>query len=292
MRLRASCLLLIWLLQQTTIGSVKRCPLNWKILQELDTVCFTPHRLAHPPSLGRVEASRRIDLEREASERQSHPKAFCGSPVGHPRGVGLSNESASACTRLQVRTASVYREGWAGAVSRQETRKARNVVVVAVLKYVGALRVQEFTIRVEHKEVGITRYLWVMGKKFLVLILGTLVDFQGHEVSLTQRPNVSVAGEKLVHDLAPAAPIAADYQKDIAPRALGFGESFGQIRARITLGVVPSYRDVAWRALRCSLPQHFAGSRRGIAKRQQEEKHQEHDRLRGPRFSGDCDKLR
>ena len=39
-----------------------------------------------------------------------------------------------------------------GAVDRQEMRKARDVVGVAVLKYVGALRVHEFAIRVEHEQ--------------------------------------------------------------------------------------------------------------------------------------------
>src|SRR5438094_9230046 len=124
-------------------------------------------------------------------------------------------------------------------------RKARDVVDVAVLKYVGALRVHEFAIRVEHEQERITRYPVVTGKKCPVLIRGTHVDFQGHEVSGAQRPNVSVLGEKLVHDLAPAAPIAADFQKDVASGALGFSESLGQIRVRITLGIVPSYRNVA-----------------------------------------------
>src|SRR5207249_10770855 len=101
-------------------------------------------------------------------------------------------------------------------------RKARDVVDVAVLKYVGALRVHEFAIRVEHEQERITRYPVVTGKKCPVLIRVTHVDFQGHEVSLAQCPNVSVVGEKLVHDVALVASIAAEFQKDVATRTVSF----------------------------------------------------------------------
>jgi len=44
----------------------------------------------------------------------------------------------------------------------------------------GDLANRTFAIRVEHEQLRITRYLWVKGKKCLVLILGTHVDFYIH----------------------------------------------------------------------------------------------------------------
>src|ERR1700731_1174693 len=220
---------------------------------------------AIPPTVGRLAAFHALELQ--SSARSCADTDHYGQ-VFRPQLIAVCLRAVASENRFRLRG------GVRGAVGRQETRKARDVVGVAVLKNVGALRVQEFAMRVEHEQVRITRHLWITRKKCPVLVRGTLVDFQGHEVSVTQSPNVSVVVEKLVHDVAPVAPIAANYQKNVASRALGFGESFGQIRARITLGIVASYRDVARRGLRCSLPGHFADRRGGIAKREGEEKQQ------------------
>ena len=93
--------------------------------------------------------------------------------------------------------------------------------------------------------MGIPFNLRKFGEEFLVFVFLAHVDLEGHVICEQERGDVFIRFKKSVQLVAPAAPFAADIEKNILARFLCDSYSFLKLDGRVGLRIVFDF--VEWR---------------------------------------------